>query len=426
VGYLQQDCKILSANCNEAFFYFQRRSFRRHGTSYVPKNDRGIFLLFWLFFHGDLTFDLDGGGQAPQYHAMRAAKLPPPESLWWLTENAFTEEDFYRAAVYQHHASNVETDTPCDKDVCKGCPNVLQTHKVIVRAAGGKGDGLFALEAIEKGEWLAEYTGSVVTAKEIQKNRHGAYVITFKDGKSGIDGKCKDSPAHFVNHTCKGANSCFQESLLKRVIFLRTLRRVEGGEEITVDYGPGYNISPCLCSFHAPKRARVSSEEEYARIQKRSKGLSVNQPFALLLALSLKDFEGRSKRIGHLEDGECVWICATATLPAWDDFKASMEEAGVPLDHDTFKAVFGVESITQGNYADIFRVGCVVGRVRMGKPVDRAAYERADFVPVKHTVVYPVSEGEFLRGGPWAAFGVPGSTFQVSGTSVLERNLDSV
>ena len=138
------------------------------------------------------------------------------------------------------------------------------------------------------------------------------------------------------------------------------------------------------------------------------------------------DFEGRSRRIGQLEDGERVWVCATATLPAWDVFKARMEQARVPLDHDTFKAVFGVESITQGNYADIFRVGCVVGRVRMGKPADRAAYERADFVPVKHTVVYPVSEGEFLRGGPWPAFGVPGSTFQVPAYSVLELHLHSV
>lgn len=162
---------------------------------------------------------------------------------------------------------------------------------------------------------------------------------------------------------------------------------------------------------------------EYQRLQQCGKALSVAQPYATLLVLGLKVFEGRARCVGKLNDYDYVWVCASLGLPAWGEFKKAMESARVPLDHPRFNEVYGVEAVTEENYHAIFDVGCAVGRVQFGERVERDAYDQKHLVPMQHKVVYPVLEAKHLDEGPWPAAGNTGNTFELAGFSVLEHFL---
>ncbi|KII86353.1 hypothetical protein PLICRDRAFT_43942 [Plicaturopsis crispa FD-325 SS-3] len=65
-------------------------------------------------------------------------------------------------------------------------------------------------------------------------------------------------PLRFVNHICEGANAEIIALQHTSAFYLRTLRAIEVGEEILVDYGKGYfddeECCPCAaCSAHTSR-----------------------------------------------------------------------------------------------------------------------------------------------------------------------------
>jgi len=65
-----------------------------------------------------------------------------------------------------------------------------------------------------------------------------------------IDGSARSNIARYINHSCKP--NCEAEIVAGRV-FLRALRRIEAGEELSYDYGKEYfdmYIKPygCRCA----------------------------------------------------------------------------------------------------------------------------------------------------------------------------------
>lgn len=99
------------------------------------------------------------------------------------------------------------------------------------------GLGLFAEEPIKRGTWIIEYVGKVVSGKkEVENYPENKYL--FETSKTRlIDGSARSNTARYINHSCKP--NCEVEIIGGRV-FVKSIKRIEGGEELNYDYGKEY------------------------------------------------------------------------------------------------------------------------------------------------------------------------------------------
>jgi hypothetical protein len=132
----------------------------------------------------------------------------------------------------------------------------------IVARPTPKGPGKFATNAIDAaGVCVGIYMGRLhLSEARVQDNgRHfdlgsvnGVRLFVEGAGPSALN-------AADFNHSCCRANVAykflFEEGL--KVVVVITLRRIEPGEELLVDYGDGYfqpgGTAPCLCEAVCPK-----------------------------------------------------------------------------------------------------------------------------------------------------------------------------
>lgn len=112
------------------------------------------------------------------------------------------------------------------------------------------GLGLFAAQPIKRGTWIIEYVGKVVTGKkEVENYPENKYL--FETSKTRlIDGSARSNTARYINHSCNP--NCEVEIFAGRV-FVKAIKRIEEGEELTYDYGEEYvdeYITPygCRCA----------------------------------------------------------------------------------------------------------------------------------------------------------------------------------
>lgn len=99
------------------------------------------------------------------------------------------------------------------------------------------GMGLFAEEDIKKGRLIIEYTGDRISAKEAER-RGGRYLFAVTK-RLVIDGKKKKNTARYINHACKPNAEAEHETTENR-IYIRAIKKIKKGEEITYDYGEDY------------------------------------------------------------------------------------------------------------------------------------------------------------------------------------------
>lgn len=111
-----------------------------------------------------------------------------------------------------------------------------------------EGKGLFARTDIPAGTDIVEYDGPRVGREEGEKlaaagNR---YVFTL-DRRTCIDGSVFWNLARYANHSCSPNAKSVK---IGGRIFLRSLRPIAKGEEITYNYGydfRNYTDNPCTC-----------------------------------------------------------------------------------------------------------------------------------------------------------------------------------
>lgn len=122
------------------------------------------------------------------------------------------------------------------------------------------GLGIFAVEPIKRGTWIIEYVGKVVTGKkEVEEYPANRYI--FETSKTRmIDGSARSNTARYINHSCKP--NCEVEVVAGRV-FIKAIKRIEAGDEITYDYGKEYTdeyIKPygCRCAPCVGKKKESS------------------------------------------------------------------------------------------------------------------------------------------------------------------------
>jgi len=127
-----------------------------------------------------------------------------------------------------------------------------------------KGRGLRAVKAIQKGVYVCEYLGEVISQTEAETRRkdplHRNYILKVNEHIGGsnrayyIDGQYYGSIARFVNHSCEPN----LEPVIVRIgcdiprigLFART--EISAGEELTFCYGDDsseLSSQPCFCGM---------------------------------------------------------------------------------------------------------------------------------------------------------------------------------
>jgi SET domain-containing protein len=122
--------------------------------------------------------------------------------------------------------------------------------RIARRKSSVHGDGVFAAEAIRKGTRIIDYAGELIRADESEEreDRYSAdgCIWVFRVNKAwSRDANVDGNVARFINHACEP--NCYFE-VADKTIWIRALRDIRRGEELTYDYKTtGNRHIPCRC-----------------------------------------------------------------------------------------------------------------------------------------------------------------------------------
>ncbi|MDB5653881.1 MAG: mes-4 [Tardiphaga sp.] len=126
------------------------------------------------------------------------------------------------------------------------------------------GLGLFATQPIKKGTKIIRYFGPLLDSKNKKHDDiENKYLFQLND-RWTIDGSVRKNVARYINHACKPNAESDVNPRKKRVI-IRSIKKIEPGEEINYDYGTEYfkaYLKPigCKCESCEKKRAKKRAE----------------------------------------------------------------------------------------------------------------------------------------------------------------------
>jgi len=147
-----------------------------------------------------------------------------------------------------------------------------------------KGRGVFAKKDIPAGVVIGDYTGRIISDKEIdgleKKFGNACYAMDYADNDTSIFPlDIKAVGMHVINHSC--TPNCNNYYYYGHTLFF-TLRKIFAGEEITIDYSfdPDPNdkeasLHPCFCGsefcrgtqYSEPKRLKKYGDFCYKEVR---------------------------------------------------------------------------------------------------------------------------------------------------------------
>lgn len=120
-----------------------------------------------------------------------------------------------------------------------------QKYRYLTVKRSASGLGLFATQTIPVRTRIIEYTGRVVSEAEAEEIG-GRYLFRI-NSRRFIDGSPRSNLARYLNHSCEPNARAY---LSGKRIWIWSIRTIEAGEEITIDYGKEYFeqfIKPQAC-----------------------------------------------------------------------------------------------------------------------------------------------------------------------------------
>ncbi|MGO9776560.1 MAG: SET domain-containing protein [Terracidiphilus sp.] len=132
---------------------------------------------------------------------------------------------------------------------------------LIIRSSAIHAAGCYTTTPIRKGARVTEYTGHLLTKAEADKTYETSpitYLFGLGDGSVVIDGH---SAAMFINHSCDANCETSEE---KGRIWIKAIRPIAAGEEITYDYclyDGGEDEALCNCGAKNCRGTMYSREE---------------------------------------------------------------------------------------------------------------------------------------------------------------------
>ena len=107
--------------------------------------------------------------------------------------------------------------------------------------------GVYAEGPIPGKRKVIEYTGELIGRREAKRRDGSEYTYLFAvDAYWTIDGAVGGSGAEIINHSCEPN---LVSRVIKRHILYMSLRPIETGEELTIDYNFSKRTerTPCFC-----------------------------------------------------------------------------------------------------------------------------------------------------------------------------------
>ena len=143
-------------------------------------------------------------------------------------------------------------------------------------------NGLYANCNIKKGTRIIEYKGKVITRKQSEESPkfdNGRAIYLFNLNKRyDLDGDVSWNTARLINHSCSN-NAEYEGTGLK--IWVVSNKEIKKGEEITCDYGFGYDSDyrqfPCKCNSINCCGYIVRTESRWRINKKFKKTLRINR-----------------------------------------------------------------------------------------------------------------------------------------------------
>lgn len=110
-----------------------------------------------------------------------------------------------------------------------------RARRIVTRRSGIHGRGVFATTSIPGGTRLIEYKGERISDEESER-RYPDTTHTFLfmlENSEIIDGGRNGNTSRWINHSCEPNCEASEEH---GRMFIDSLRHIETGEEITIDY----------------------------------------------------------------------------------------------------------------------------------------------------------------------------------------------
>ncbi len=123
----------------------------------------------------------------------------------------------------------------------------MPKKKIVARLSSIHGNGVFATEAIAKGERIVRYRGTLRSHDEvdeeygeIDEDGH-TFLFTLNDDYV-VDANIGGNIARWINHSCKpNCEAVIEENRNdkrhKDKVFIEAIRAIKPGEELTYNYG---------------------------------------------------------------------------------------------------------------------------------------------------------------------------------------------
>jgi len=112
--------------------------------------------------------------------------------------------------------------------------------------------GLCAARNIKMDEKVIEYIGKKITNEQAEKDIKYGYDVTYLftlNKKYLLDGDFKFNTARLINHSCDP--NCEVLDISKTKIWITAMRNIKKGEELSYDYGFGFDSNykdhKCRC-----------------------------------------------------------------------------------------------------------------------------------------------------------------------------------
>ncbi len=135
------------------------------------------------------------------------------------------------------------------------------------------GLGLFATQPIKKGVKIIRYFGPLLDSKNEKHDAIENKYLFQISKRWTVDGSIRKNVARYINHSCK-PNAESDVNPAKKKIIIRSIKKIEPGEEINYDYGTEYfkeYLKPIGCKCEGceakrkKKRAKLRAEKAKAK-----------------------------------------------------------------------------------------------------------------------------------------------------------------
>ena len=151
----------------------------------------------------------------------------------------------------------------------------ISPHKPYRIGRSRTGLGLFATRPIRKGTKIIRYFGPLLDSRKEKDDAIENKYLFELSNRWTIDGSVRENIARYINHGCK-PNAESDVKPRKRKVFIRAIKNIEPGEEISYDYGTDYfkaYLKPigCKCDACEKKRRKKRAEARAERLRLREK-----------------------------------------------------------------------------------------------------------------------------------------------------------